>query len=297
MVRRALTVLFTIALLLASACSDDDEQGDAADQPVPPSERVAAAADRTRAEGTARTAFESAVTGLGGGDETGSAAGEGLVDFEANRGSLDIDLGPLLAGAGVPGLDAQTETLYEGGLIYLRSDLVNSFLGVDTPWLRIDLEGSPGGAGAQPDLGPLASLAGNDPGDQLALLSAIDPASVQEVGQADVRGGATTLYTATVDLAAGGATAADEDERRQFERLVDQLGTDRLDVGVNLDAEGRVRRIAYSPPPGGQGAGPAVDVELEYYDFGAEVDLAIPAGDQVTDLADVPLLAGSRSTG
>jgi hypothetical protein len=168
---------------------------------------------------------------------------------------------------------------------------VNGFLGVDTPWLRIDLDSPGGSPGAGPDLGPLASLAGNDPGDQLALLAAIDPASVEEVGESDVRGEGTTLYRGTVDLAAGAASAPDEGGRQRFERLISQLGTERLDVEVDLDGAGRVRRIAYSPPPP-EGTGPTADVELEYYDFGAEVDLAIPAGDQVTDLADVPLLGG-----
>ena len=287
--RRSVSVLLALGLTLAAACSDGGD-GDGGDQGTP-AERVAAAADRTREDGTARTTFASTVTGLGGGEEEGSAEGDGLVDFDRSRGSLDVDLGALLGAAGLPGLDAQAETLYEGSVIYLRSDLVNGFLGVDTPWIRIDLD-APGGQGGGPDLGALATLAGNDPGAQLGLLAGIDPDSVEEAGEADVRGEGTSRYRATVDLPSAARNAADEVERQRFERLITQLGTDRVEVEVNLDGPGRVRRIAYSQPlPAGSGSGSA-EVELEYYDFGTHVDLTIPAAGEFTDLADVPLPGG-----
>ena len=286
--RRLTTLLLAVSLVLAAACSGSDD--DAADQQGSPAERVAAAADLTQEDGSARTSFEAAVTGLLRSDEPSSATGEGLVDFAQHRGSLEVDLGPLLAGAGIPGLDAQSETLFEGNVIYLRSSLLNSFLGVDTPWIRVDLEAPAGNTGL--DLSPLATLTGNDPGAQLGLLAGVDPGSVRELGGQDVRGENTVRYGAAVDLVVAATQAGTDAERQRFERLRTQLGTDRLDIQVDLDRQGRVRRLAYAQPLPADAGGATSEVVLEYYDFGTDVDLTIPGPDQVTDVADVPIPGG-----
>ena len=252
--------------------------------------RVAGAAELTMADRTARTSFAATVTGLGGDDEPATATGEGLVDFAQHRGSLEVDLGPLLAGAGIPGLDATSETLYDGDVIYLQSSLLNSFLGIDTPWLRIDLAAPTGDAG--PDLSPLATLIGNDPSAQLGLLAGVDPGSVRELGSQDVRGENTVRYGATVDLVAAGASAGTDAERQRFERLRTLLKMDTLDIQVDLDRQGRVRRLAYAQPLPAGSADTTSEVELEYYDFGTGVDLAIPAVGEFTDLSDVDLPGG-----
>ena len=75
-------------------------------------------------------------------------------------------------------------------------------------------------------------------------------------------------------------------------RLRTELGTDTLDIQVDLDRQGRVRRLAYVQPVPTGAADSTSEVEVEYYDFGTGVDLTIPAADEVTDLSEVDIPGG-----
>ena len=273
------TALALLAAAVFVGCSGDGGgsgggAGGGDDGPAAPAvgsaeEVVEAALEATLAEGSARTEFTTELTGLTGTDETLTVEGEGLVDLERRRSTVTVDLGPVLAGLGLPGIGGEVETRAVEGTTWFRSPFFNSVLGVQTDWVRVD-------TGAAPDAGDglaqLTSLAGNDPGDQLRLLARVEPDSVEEVGDEDLRGDATTRYRASVVPQAA---------------LADQLGPGPLDVDVWVDGDGRVRRLGYTadlPPAAGGGT---AAVELEYFAFGTDVDVEPPPDADVTPAEDI----------
>jgi len=110
---------------------------------------------------------------------------------------------------------------------------------VDTwPWLtdvRTRL-----GAPAATLGGPLPQLAGTptDPLQQVAALQGVTEARL--VGPEPVDGTPTTHYAATVDLLATPA-AADPAQRPAIDRLVAQIGTNRLPTDCWVDEQGLLR--------------------------------------------------------
>lgn len=101
-----------------------------------------------------------------------------------------------------------------------------------------------------------------------------------------MRGVPTTRYRAVVDLRRE-AAGQDAGVRRTNEELVKRLGTSKLPVEVWIDEENRVRRYALDMSvPMSEGATSQntsrEDDELrtrmviEYYDFGATVDVQAP---------------------
>lgn len=271
--RTPAVVLLAVAVLAGCSDQDDDpttaDGGAAGDSAEPPGEVVAAALDVTLAEGSARTAFTTDLTGLADSEEALSVEGEGVVDLEGRRSTVTVDLGGVLTGLGLPGIEGEVETRTVEGTTWFRSPFFNTVLGVRTDWVRVDDASTPD---AGEGLAQLTSLAGHDPGDQLRLLGGLDPATVEVVGDEDVRGDATTHYRAAVEPEGV---------------LADELGEGPVGVDVWLDGDGRVRRLAYTadlPPAAGGGT---ADVELEYFDFGTDVDVEPPPDADVTPAEDI----------
>lgn len=277
-----------LALALLAACSDD-ETPETAPTTQPPGDRsdtdvIPAAVDATLAEGSARLEATTEIEDLvGAGDEPLLAEAEGLVDFEGRTSSLAIDLASVLEGLGLPGLEGEVESRSVGDDRWLRSPFFNTVLGVPTEWLLLDVGPADGQAAGVSQLG---ALIGNDPTDQLRLLAGIDPDSVEEAGEEDVRGESTTRYTATIDP----ETVLDgvpESDRERLAPLVEQLGTGPVDVEVWLDDDGRIRRLATTVPlPPAAGGGQA-NVRLDLFDFGVDVDVEAPPAEDVTPASEV----------
>jgi hypothetical protein len=134
----------------------------------------------------------------------------------------------------------------------------------------------------------LSQLSGqqNDPTQVLAFLKGAAD-DVEAVGTENVRGTETTHYRATVDLrkAIEGADGITDPET--FERFLEQIDDETVDVDVWIDDDGRARRMEYGMamqlPQG------AVEIEsaMDWFDFGTEVDVEPPPADQVTDISDL----------
>jgi hypothetical protein len=280
-VRRALPAIVAALLLLVAACSDDgdDDPEPAAEAPqadAPAGDVVGAAVDATLAEGSARLELTTEIDGLPGSDEPVVAEGEGVVDFESGASTVTLDLASVLQGIGLPGLDGEVESRSVGDERWLRSPFFNTVLGVTTEWLLLDV----GAADGEVDgLGQVGALTGNDPADQLRLVAAVDPASVEAVGEEDVRGDATTRYRGTLDPADAPEDVPDT--------LVDQLGSAPIDVDVWVDGDGLVRRVATAVPLPPAAGGGAAQVELDLFDFGVDVSVEAPADDEVTRASEL----------
>lgn len=288
-------------LLLAAGCSPDDaarppspagstggggeETSPAGSAAATPEDRLAAAPAATVAAGSARTAFTATLVDVGGaGGRTISFSGEGEIDFEGERASSRSDLTELLRSGGND-VDGELESVVDGAISYLRSPFFTTMVGAPTPWIRIDPAALESATGM--DMTQLSGMPSTDPNAQLAFLAGVVEGSVEEVGRGEVRGTPTTRYRATVDLRQAAEDAGALTDPEQFEQFVTTLGGSELDVEVDVDGEDRVRLLTYEHRLPAEGGGGRQQITLEYFDFGAEVDISVPPDDQVTDLADL----------
>lgn len=256
---------------------------------------VQASVDRTAEAKTSRVAItvDTDVAAASGAARQASFAGEGLFDYEGERGVLTFDLSSL----GVPGAgDGRAEVRMLGPDVYLRVPGLAEQAG-GKEWLTFDLDAVGEQAGV--DLEQLRQL--QDQGDPTAALAHLRGVSgdVRKLGEEEVRGEETTHYAATVDLEKA-AAAAPAEARPAIERVAEHLGTTTLPVEVWVDDEGRTRRTtqtvdlsAAKLPAGAAGATGTVRTTVELFDFGVAVDVQAPPADQVLDVTDLATRAGA----
>lgn len=256
------------AVLALAACSGGGP---------PPAERLAAAAERTVAAGSARIAVEQRFSGVGPHQSDVALTGEGVVALGERRGRLTMRVPPAAGGPG----GGEYEVVFDGTVAYLRMPE----LGAPTPWVKVDLAALEGAEGAE----QLEQVTRMDPAEALSFLrAAVEEAGT--VGREDVRGTPTTRYRVTVDLSAAAAQAP-PDARTFLQQQVSRLGMDTLPMDVWLDDDGRVRRQSYTivvPGGAGQPAAPdAVSFTVDYFDFGAPVDVTPPPPEETTDVEEL----------
>ncbi len=269
---RKLTPLVLALAVVLGACAGN---------PPDPLALVSAAPVATTEAGTARMHLETIIRlGTAGDVRT---TGEGVVDFERQRGNLTLQL----PSAGQASL-GELELVYDGTVIYYRASSL--FPDAPTPWVSIDIarlsESVTGTDFEQLDQG-----ATNDPSNTLALLKGVAD-EIEEVGTEEVRGEDTTHYRATVDVRRALEQQGAVEDRQRFEMFLDQFGTETIPVEVWLDEEGRARRVRYDQPlpetPGvSVPAGTGVSLTIELYDFGVEAPVEIPPPAEVTDLTEL----------
>lgn len=292
--------LFVAAVLILAGCSSEPststsspagdagtgEEASTTDSAAATAEeRLAAAPAATVSAGSARTAFTATLVDVGGASGTLGFSGEGQIDFESQRASSRSDLTELLRSSGMQDVDGAMESVVDGTISYLRSPFFTSMVNAPTPWIRIDPAALESVTGM--DMSQLSGLTSNDPNAQLAFLAGVVEGSVEELGEGEVRGTPTTRFRATVDLRQAAEDAGAVTDPEQFEQFVATLGGSDLTVEVDLDEDDRVRMLSYEHELPAESGGGRQQIELEYFDFGAEVDISIPPDDQVTDLTEL----------
>jgi hypothetical protein len=277
--KRGLLGLLLLLAGLPLACGGGQE--------LSPEAAVAEAAARTADSGSSRISFEAAMSG-GGLPQAVEFSGEGEFDYESKRGRLHYDLGELLPGGG------RVEVVMEGLVVYMK---LPGELGRELPqgkeWLKLDLEAL--GAQAGIDIGALSQLNQGDPSQALLYLRGATD-NIQEVGEEEVRGVATTHYRGRVDLRKAAEEAAKdapaearESIRDAIERTIELTGNRTVPVDVWIDDDGFARRFRTDfdlKVPGAQEAGHMV-MTMELYDFGIEVDVEAPSAEKVIGLQEL----------
>lgn len=305
--RRSLLVALLLAVATTACASTSPSKPSASPPPGAPAagarseaeaesataaDRLAAAPAATMAAGTAHTSFGAKITrpaGASAPDPKGagdplSFDGDGVIDFANGRGRTNLDLTRLLAAQYVDNVDGNFETVIDGDIIYVRSPFLASMVAAETPWLKVDPSTIDSGTGI--DLGQLSGLGSPESGAHLGFLAGVVKGSVTDLGTETIRGSTTTHYRGTVDLGAAVEAAGALVDAEQFKRFAAALGPE-LVVDAFLDDDGRLRRLSYDQPVPGTPGGASQRVEVEYFDFGAPVDISIPTPDQVTDLSDL----------
>lgn len=267
--------------VLLSACSSGEGTDEGAADASSARGILTAAPGKTIDAGSARVDVHAALEG----QTRGTLDGEGALEFETEKGRLEVDLRPLgLAGGG------RTEVLLDRDVIYIKLGQSLPGLG-QRPWVKIDLDALSEGQGDS--IPAFRQLRANDPSAVLNSLRGVT-GEVTEVGKEEVRGTTTTRYRATVDLEKAAASSPDA-VRDDVAEVMRQLGTERLPVEAWIDGEGRLSRLRYTldlaelddeAPAKGTGTGSATTT-LELYEFGVDVAVAVPPADQTTDLADL----------
>lgn len=270
-----LTVLLTLTLVLAG-CGDDGADA---------FEVLAAATAATAETGTARTSVRLDTEGILGVDAGGEM--EGVLDFEQDRTELTIDLGRALGGLGLDGTMVMRAI---GTDLFLQSSLFRgNVAGVDAgTWLRVDVGAAAEGQGLDLEsLGGLGPAGNGDPRQGLAVLNGVVEDGIDEVGDDEVRGVATTHYRARIDLGRAAERIGDFANPEAFDHFVEMLGDDTVRVDVWVDGDDLVRRIRIPVRlPDGAGGG-EVTFSAEYYDFGADIEVPTPDPADVRDLQDI----------
>lgn len=280
--------LLSALALLASACGQAD-----------PAARLARAAEATTADETARFTIESELEGfdVAGGDLR--SVGEGELDFSAQRTRITTSFeGPF---------GFETEMLIDeaSGVSHVRVPE-----GLGDGWVRID----PAEAGLDlPGADPLSQA--SDPRSLLPWLEDL-ATDVEAVGEETVRGQPATRLRMTLDYVGALGEVDDEATRDILARHMTAMGMAEIAADVWVDEQDRVVRLTQQLDLGA--ADPAAmrellaeqfdgfdgldvpaeaeesfelsgsqSVTIEYYDFGADVDVEPPDEDEVLDLGDI----------
>lgn len=265
------------------------------------------AAQTTLAGGTSKLEFTMSMT-VQGHDVT--MKGTGQMDPAAKRMSMSFDAKDLfsqLAGdSSVPPeasamFDQPIDMVLDQTVMYMHFPLLASVAGGGKEWLKIDL------AAANESLGDLVAggggggAFGSDPSAFLQFLEGTG--KVTKIGDEDVRGVRTTHFSGTYTMKEALA-ALPEDQRAKAERAFGQLGlstdaqTEEIPFDAWIDAGGLVRRLDTSfdftklATGGGNPGLGAMSMSMQFFDFGAPVDIQVPSDDEVQDMS--ALLGGSK---
>lgn len=251
-------------------------------------ERVTQAAQNTADEGTARFDLNVLTEDTGAADGQPPVSVEAEEDFDARQRALTF-VGP----------DGNLEVVVDDTDVYVQIPATE-----DDDWARIELDElltadvGFGGVGGLPFQSPQANLA--------VLEDSVTAAA--EGGEEEVRGEASTRYDLTVDLEA--AAQNEEQNAPGLAAAIEKSGMTELDMQVWVDGEERVNRIAYTlelsqanteaveselstegvesdveAEPAGR-----VIVEIEYYDFAADITVDVPDEGDVVDIDEDEIL-------
>jgi hypothetical protein len=279
--RRRLFLIPLLGLALAAACGGG--AGGLSPQAI-----VSDAATKSQEAGSSRVDLELTMSGFAPGELT--IEGEGVQDSEQQLARFTFDLSEISALTG-GGVDlSEIEMVMAGSSLYIRLPFLES-AGLK-PWVEIDLQKVGKEKGL--DLPALQQLGQADPALTFAFLRAAGD-DTEEIGEEEVRGVQTTQYRTTVDLDRA-AEQASAEQRAAIQALKEDTGLEVVPVNAWIDDDGLVRRIDFDYEdvelqPGQRGD---MALRMEFYDYGADVNVEQPPPDEVMSFDEL-LQQGGQS--
>jgi len=255
---------------------------------------IAASADTTTAEGTARMTMHMTMS-MPQGEVTMDA--EGSQDFANQRGEMTMTM-QMPPEAGAMGGEQKIEMVFADLIVYMKFPMMSELAPGSKPWISMDLQKM--GEEAGMDFGSLMQSGGNDPSQMLEWLRGVS-GDIEVVGEEEVRGAPATHYRGTIDLKNVLEQMAGE-MRSQMESTIDEmtetLGASTFPIDVWIDGEGRVVRMAQSFDfEKGATAGAFMTMTMDFFDFGIPVDVRVPPASQTTDFQELMGSMGSMGSG
>lgn len=251
---------------------------------------VALAADKTAEQKSARFEMTMRLSAPDGQQDVEVTA-DGEIDYENQRSRMQMDMGGLIeAMGGRPGEDFRLEALFDYPDFYMRlpRDLLGeSGLPAGKEWVKVDLQKA---GGVLNDFQQLAQ----SPADQMQMLRTVSD-GVEEKGKDEIRGIETTRFHAVVDVQRvldEGLKNVPEQQRaataRAMKQLIEQSGVRELPMDVWLDGDGVLRRMAMDTeiPLAGQSESMRMQMTMDLFDFGADVDIEPPPAAKVMDVTE-----------
>jgi hypothetical protein len=275
--RRLTLALFTLALgALPLACGGES---------LSPQAAVAQAATKYEEAGSSRVSMSATIKDVPGGPFTFTGEGE----FDRERGHMTMDMSSLGEATG-GAFAGEMEMILEDLVMYMKFPAaITRQLPRGKSWVRIDLREAGKELGI--DLEELMQVQQSDPTQSLQYLRGASD-DFEEVGEEEVRGVATTHYRGTIDLRKA-AEQLPGKARETFERATDLIGTVKLPFDVWIDDDGLARRMKYEQPlPSARGQAGAMELTMELFDFGVDVDIEPPPNNEVIDIQEL-IRAGS----
>jgi hypothetical protein len=287
-------VALTLLAILVTACSTDPRggsggagsdggaRGGSSSGPSPggsvvgnPIAQIRGVTKAMEEEGSYRATFAIEVGSQG---QSFTASGEGEFSDDPVQAHVDYRFG------GFPGFEKglAMEMILDGSTMYMRSPILRRSMGIPTDWVSMNLDQ------LVPGFSELAQLAQgqNDPTSSLTYLEGITDA--EEVGSEVVAGVDTTHYRGSVNLHAAYDRLPPDTESALEEtiaRATRLFGDDPMPIDVWIDADGLLRRMTFSVETGARSK-VAFDMTMtvEIAEYGVEIELPIPAEQDVTDL-------------
>jgi hypothetical protein len=240
-------------------------------------EDVIAAADATIAEGTVRIEQTLEFNGSSLIPDGTSATTTGQASFDLPRQMIQsADLTELGQGP--------IDMIVDDTLVYMSGSVFDQLAG-EGNWLLVDLESE------DPRAAPFKSLATgqNDVGIAIVYLYGMTGAAAVSEGE-EINGVATTLYEGTSDLEAAQEAVPDQ-YRESFEVAVASLRAGGVEPEVETQAwvgdDGLVHRVRYVYALGPAQGGGSMETVIDFFDFGAPMELGIPSDDEVVSIDEI----------
>jgi hypothetical protein len=262
-------------LMLAAGCGAGVDE---ASKPTSPRHAIFAAAEKTAA--TSARVFMTMEMQTGG--EAMTMEAEGAFADDSGRMTMNMD---------VAGEEMAVEMILAPGAYFMKfpPELMQELPGAKQ-WVRLDFDAL---EDAGIDMEAFEDFQQGDPSRTLDMLRAVSD-DFAKVGTESVRGVPTTRYHGTLDLEKVAELAPTERSRKAYETLIDQAKVTSFPMDVWLDADGYARRMVYAVTMSEGGDDLTMEITLELWDFGVDVDVTPPPADQVTDLAALMGAMGER---
>lgn len=278
-IRKTAGAIAIAALLGGGACSDDGGQTVEALDPQAAIAALQQAPDAAAAAGSGRMEMVIALEAEG---ETFEVTAEGV--FTGDQAQLVMDLGEQLARMAPgeelpPGFDEPMTIVVDGTTTYMKMPMLAAITGTDS-WLSM----SPEDMGLAEGMLPTGGASSN-PAQMLETLRGVSN-DFEDLGESEVRGEAVHGYRVTIDLDKAMAEVPEE-HRDAFEQQVSELPVDALPMDVYLDADGLARRIEMDMGELMGQSGGAGHMTIDFFDYGADVAVEVPAAADVTPFSEV----------
>ena len=234
--------------------------------------------------------------------------GTGALDPANKRYQLSFDAKDLMSQL-APGTSVPPEAaamfkdpitvVLDGTVMYMHFPALAKLTGGDKEWLKIDIAKANESAADLLGAGGGGAF-GSDPSSFLQFLEGAG--KVTQVGKEDVRGASATHFTGSYTMK-DALAALPEDQREKAEKAFKGIGLpasaeeQEIPFDVWIGDDGLVHKMstaidfgqlapAGKPTPLGK-----MSMNIEYFDFGAPVDISVPSDDEVKDFSE--LLGGT----